>query len=94
MGDGKPHTMKHCKNRYTLRLTESGETKVTNAAWQDMMEQKVSRSRVSAASGADGFLQRMWERLTTKRNLAKHLLEEATKAVQLESRSSWQNESP
>ena len=36
----------------------------------------------------------MWERFTTKRSLAKHLLEEATKAVQLESRSSWQNESP
>ena len=58
------------------------------------MEQKVSRSRFSAALGADGFLQRMWERLTTKRSLAKHLLEEATKAVQLESTSSCQNESP
>ena len=36
----------------------------------------------------------MWERITIKKRWAKHLLEEAMKAVQLERNSSWHNESP
>ena len=59
-----------------------------------MIEQKFSRGRLSAAFGPDGFNKRMWERFTVKKMWADSLLQEATKAVLLETRSSWQPESP
>ena len=59
-----------------------------------MIRQKTSRGRLWAANGSDGFVQKMWERLTIKKRWAEHVLEEATKAVQLEIDSSWQTESP
>ena len=41
-----------------------------------------------------GVLPKMWERFATEKRWAKQLLEEAAKAAQLETDSSWQHESP
>ena len=59
-----------------------------------MIEHKVSRGRLSAAFEARDFVKRMWERIAVKELGARTLLEEATKAVQLETGSSWPLESP
>ena len=37
--DGKPQTIKLCRNCYDSRLTESGESTVTNAVWKEMIRQ-------------------------------------------------------
>ena len=89
--DGTPHTTNLCRKCNNLKLTESGETKVTNAVWQAMLEQKVSRGRLSAAFGTDGFEEGMWKRFTVKKLWATKSLEAAAKPVQLETSSSWQN---
>ena len=62
--------------------------------WKALIEQKVSRGKVSAAFGSDGFVNRMWERLAVTKKVARKWLEEATKAVPLETTRSWQTESP
>ena len=54
--DGKPHTINLRTNCSDSRLTESGESKVTNAVWKEMIRQKTSRGRLRAAFGSDGFL--------------------------------------
>ena len=59
-----------------------------------MIRQKTSPSRLRAACGSDGFDNKRWEHFTIKRRWAKHLLDEATKSVQVETDSSWHNESP
>ena len=40
---------------------EETNQKVTIAGWKTTIEQNVSRGRLSAAFGADGFVKRMWE---------------------------------
>ena len=69
--DGKPHTINLCRNCYDHRLTESGETKVTNAVRKEMIRRKVSRGRLSAAFGSDGLMRSMCERFTAKKELGK-----------------------
>ena len=60
--NGKPHTINFCRNCYNLRLTERDESKVTNARWKSMIEQKASRGRLSAAFRSNGFVKRMCKR--------------------------------
>ena len=59
-----------------------------------MIRQKVSQGRSSASFGSNGFIEGVWERFTIKKRWEKMLVEDATKEVQLETSSSWQNESP
>ena len=59
--DGKPHTINLCKNCFNLRLAERDDTKATNAGWKTLIEQKVSRGRLSAAFGEDGFAKAVWQ---------------------------------
>ena len=53
--DATPHTHL-CRNCYDCRLTESGESKVTNAVWKDMIRQKTSRGAAWAVFGSDGLI--------------------------------------
>ena len=56
---GMPHTINLCRHCHNLGLAERNESKVTNARWKTMIEQKVSRGNLSAAFRADGFVERM-----------------------------------
>ena len=91
---GTPPTINLCRDCFDYRLIEQGESKVSNAVWKDMIRQSTSRGRFWAVFGPGGFIKRMRERFAIKKGWAKHLLEQAAKAVQLETDSSWQNESP
>ena len=42
---------------------------MNNTGWKAMIEQKVSRGRLSAAFGADGFVKKMWEPFAIKKSL-------------------------
>ena len=53
---GASHTINLCRDWYDRRLIVEGESKVSNAAWKDMVRQKTSRGRLRAAFGSDGFL--------------------------------------
>ena len=46
-----------------------------------MIGEKSSRRKLSAACGADGFVERMWERHAVKKLWAKDLMDETTNAV-------------
>ena len=81
-----------CRNCYILRLAERSDSKVTNARWKTMIEQKVSRGKLSTALRTDGFVKRMWEKYSAKKVWTRELLEVATRAVQLVTH--WQDESP
>ena len=72
-----------CRNCHILRLAERSESKVTNARWKTMIEQTVSRGKLSTALRTDGFVKRTWEKHSAKRLWTRELLEEATRAVQL-----------
>ena len=89
-----PHAFKLCKSCHDYRLMEQGETKVSNTVWKGVIRQKTSRGKLRAAFGSDGVLPKMWERFATEKRWANQLSEEAAKAVQLETDSSWQHESP
>ena len=56
--DGKPHTIKLCGNCDDFRRANRNDSKVTIARWKTMVPQEVSRGRLSAAFGANGFVQR------------------------------------
>ena len=60
--DGKPHTIKLCRNCYDLRVVERNESEVTTARRNAMTSEKSARGELSAAFGTDGFVKRMWER--------------------------------
>ena len=85
--DGNTHTMNLCRNCFNLSLAERSESKVTNARWETMIEQKGLSGQAVGCFGTDGFISRTW-----KTCAAKKLLEEATRAVQFG--TSWQDESP
>ena len=89
--DGKPHTINLCRNCFNLRLAERNESVVTNVRWKAMIEQKVSRQSVGRLR-VRWFRQKGVGRCAVKNLWAKDLVEEATKAVQLE--KSWPAESP
>ena len=55
-----PHTLNLCRGCHD-RLTEQGETKVSDAVLKDVIRQKTTRGRLRAALGSDGFLPNMWE---------------------------------
>ena len=54
-----------------MRLADRDASKVTNARWKTTVGQKVSRGKLSAAFGADGIVERMWERHAVKKLWAK-----------------------
>ena len=56
LDDGQPHTSNPCRNCENFRRTERDESKVINARWKTTIEQKVSRGRLLAAVGTDGFV--------------------------------------
>ena len=49
--DGKPHTINFCRTCCNFGLAERNESKVTTAKWKPMIEQNVSRGKLSAAFG-------------------------------------------
>ena len=51
--DEEPHTVNLCRNCNNPRLAETNGSKVTNARWKTMIEQRVSQGKLSAAFGAD-----------------------------------------
>ena len=57
-----------------------------------MIAQKVSWGKLSASLGTDGPITRMWKKNAAKKVWARELLEEATRAVQLD--TNWQDDSP
>ena len=69
---GMPHNINLCGECYDNRLTEQRESNVSNADWKDMIKQKIRRGWLWAAFGADGFIKRMRQRLTSKKWWAKH----------------------
>ena len=77
----------------TTSRQNNASRKRTTQSGKDLIRQKTSRSRLWAAYGSDGFIKRMWERLTIKKRSGKAMLKEAARAVQLDTDSTWQSES-
>ena len=86
--EGRPHAIHLCN----LRLAERNEAEVTHARWKAMIGEKSPEANCWLAWEATGFENKMCERFTTKKLLARDLIAEAATAVQLE--KSWLGESP
>ena len=87
---------KRTRSSFVETATTSDGQKEANQSdqWKATIEQQGPTRQTVGRLRADVYVKRRWERVAAKQMCARTLLEEATKAVQLETISSRQSESP